>query len=444
MKVRITAAPSRELVRRLGLLDLTSIVIGTMIGSAIFLVPSTIAQNVHSGPVILAMWLLAGVASMLGGLAYAELGAMMPESGGQYVYLREAWGPLWGFLCGWTFFLVARSGATAAVASGFATYLSQLIPMPAAVSRMLAAALILVLALVNCRGLKLGVAVQNVFTVLKLLGLLLLAGSAFLGSSLAPAQPAASSPDWSAAQLGAALVACIFAYNGWFVVGMVGGEVKDPQRNLPRATILGVTAVTLIYFLVNLSYFRTLSIGEIASAGRVADAAATRSMGAAGSSLIALTILASTLGTTNSTILTASRLYFAQARDGLFFKQFGNVHPAFETPHISLVGSGIWSAILAVSGSYAQLVSYATFIFWILYGVTVAGLIVLRRTRPEAPRPYRMSGYPVTPVLFIGVAGWVAVSAFLSAPMTSAAGVLILVAGVPAFYLWRRFARSSD
>jgi APA family basic amino acid/polyamine antiporter len=422
----------------LGLLDSTSIVVGTMIGSAIFLVPSTIAQNIHSVPLILAMWFLAGVASMFGALAYAELGAMMPVSGGQYVYLTQAWGPLWGFLCGWSFFLVARSGATAAIATGFATYLSQLVPMSTTASRGTAAALILALTFVNYRGIRLGATVQNIFTSLKLLGLLLLIGSTLLAAGLPMSSQPVANQELSLARFGAAMVACIFAYNGWFVIGMVGGEITRPKRNLPRAIILGVSLVTALYLLVNLGYLRTLTISEIAGAQRVAETAAIRSMGALGSTFVALTILASTFGAANSTIMTAPRVYFAQARDGLFFKPFGNIHPIFETPYISLLGSGVWSAILALTGSYSQLVSYATFMFFVFYGMTVAGLIVLRRSHPAADRPYRMFGYPITPVLFIGIAGSITVFAFISAPVTSTIGLLILLAGVPAYYIWVR------
>jgi basic amino acid/polyamine antiporter, APA family len=364
----------------------------------------------------------------------------MPASGGQYVYLREAWGSLWGFLCGWSFFLVARSGATAAVAAGFATYFSQFVPMSAAASRGLAAVLILALTLVNYRGVRLSARVQNVFTTLKLLGLLVLIGSAFLGSGPVLSQQLVQAQDLSASQFGSAMIACIFSYNGWLAIGMVGGEIKDPQRNLPRAIILGVAVVTMVYILTNIAYFRTLTVSEIAGTERVAEAAATRTMGTTGSTLVALTILVSTFGATNSTIMSGSRIYFAQARDGLFFKPFGNIHPAFETPHISLLGSGIWSAILALTGSYSQLVSYATCTFWILYGVTVAGVMALRRRQPDAVRPYRMFGYPVTPVLFIVVAGGVVIFSFLSAPLASTIGLSILIAGVPAYYAWRHLA----
>jgi len=219
------------------------------------------------------------------------------------------------------------------------------------------------------------------------------------------------------------------------------GEIKDPQRNLPRSIILGTAVVTLVYLLANIGYLRTLTIAEIAGTERVAATAAARTMGSIGSAFVALTILVSTFGTTNGNIMTAPRICFAQARDGLFFRRFGDIHPAFETPHISILGQGIWAAILALTGSYSQLVSYAMFTFWIFYGMTVAGLIVLRRKCPDAPCPYRMFGYPVTPVLFVGIAGWVVIFAFISSPLTSTIGLSILLTGVPAYYVWRRWSR---
>src|SRR5712692_1866011 len=441
MSMPVATTIGRELPRRLGLLDATNIVVGTMIGSAIFLVPNTIAQNVPSVSLILAIWLLAGVLSFFGALAYAELGAMMPATGGQYVYLRTAWGPLWGFLCGWNFFLAARSGATAAVAAGFSIYLSYFVSMPPALSRALAAALILALTLVNYRGVRLRATVQNIFTILKVLGLVMLIGSMFVTGGRGIPQPPLQPSALSAAHLATAMIACFWAYNGWVAISLVGGEIKDPQRNLPRSIILGTAVVTLVYLLANIGYLRTLTIAEIAGTERVAATAAARTMGSIGSAFVALTILVSTFGTTNGNVMTAPRIYFAQAREGLFFRRFGDIHPAFQTPHISILGQGIWAAILALTGSYTQLVSYAMFTFWIFYGMTVAGLIVLRRKCPDAPRPYRMFGYPVTAVLFVGIALWLVISAVISAPVTSAVGVLILGTGVPAYYIWRRWSR---
>lgn len=438
-----TAVEPRGLPRRLGLVDATSIVVGTMIGSAIFIVPSAVAQGMPSTPWILGMWLAAGVLSMFGALAYAELGAMMPETGGQYVYLREAWGPLWGFLCGWTFFLAARSGGTASVAAGFAIYLGYFVPMPVWGARLVAAGLILLLTAVNVRGVRVGAGVQNVFTGLKVAGLaVIIAGAFAMGRE--PVWQEASTPfDLSLGSIGAALIPCLWAYNGWYAVSLVGGEIRNPQRNIPRAVLFGTGAVTLMYLLANAGYLRTLTVAEIAGAERVASASAVRSMGAVGSAIVAATILMSTFGTVNGNTLTAPRIYFAQARDGLFFRAFGKVHPVFETPYVAIIGQGIWCAVLALTGSYAQLIAYATITFWIFYAMTAAGLLMLRRTRPDAARPYRMWGYPVTPVLFIAVAMMVVVAGFVAAPATSAIGVGIVAAGVPAYYMWRRAAATD-
>ncbi len=363
---------------------------------------------------------------------------MMPATGGQYVYLRTAWGPLWGFLCGWTFFLAARSGGTASLAAAFSIYLAQFIPMPSAYSRMVAAALILFLTFVNYRGVRLGATVLNIFTALKVVGLVtLIIGTLTMGEQDVFQEPVQSAPV-SVAGLASAIVACMWAYNGWFAVSLIAGEVKDPQRNLPRALMIGTTFVIGVYFLANVGYLKSLTVPEIAGSTRVGATAAERVMGGIGSTFVALTILVSTFGTANATIMAAPRLYFAQARDGLFFRSFARIHPAFQTPHISILGQGIWAAILALTGSYQQLIAYASFTFWIFYGMTVAGLIVLRQKQPDAPRPYRMFGYPATAILFVVMAGWMVVSAVISSPRTSAIGTLILASGVPAYYLWRR------
>jgi amino acid transporter len=276
-----------------------------------------------------------------------------------------------------------------------------------------------------------------VFTFLKVLGLMALIGSTLGGASNHGPTAAAPYAGFSVAHFGTALVACLWAYNGWFTISLVGGEIRNPQRNLPRSIVLGTVLVTLVYALANWGYLRTMSLAEIAGADRVAAAAASRTMGAVGAAFVAIIIAISTLATTNANTLTGSRLYFAQARDGLWFRRFGEVHPAFETPHIALVGQGIWTAILALSGSYLQLISYATITFWIFYAMTIAGLMMLRRKTPEALRPYRMFGYPVTAVLFLAVSGGIVISACISAPAPSAAGIFIVASGVPAYYLWR-------
>jgi APA family basic amino acid/polyamine antiporter len=426
-----------QLPRKLGLFDSTAIVIGTMVGSAIFLVPNSIAQNLPSAPMILSAWVIAGVLSALGALAYAELGAMMPATGGQYVFLRESFGPMGGFLCGWSFFLAARSGGIAVVAVGFSIYLSYFVPLTPLLSKVVSVGLILFLSWVNYRGIRVGATVQNVFTSLKVLGLALLIGSAFLSPAHAPSPAPAAAASFSLSQFGVAMIACLWAYNGWFAISLVAGEVRNPQRNLPLSLMLGVTAVIALYLLANLGYLRVFTIPEIAASERVASAAAQLTMGHLGAVLVSLTILISMFGTTNGNIMTASRLYFAQARDGLFFEKFGFVHPKFETPAVSILGQGIWSSLLAVSGSYEVLFSYSTFTFWIFYAMTVAGVLILRRKYPDMPRPYKMWGYPVTPLIFVAVATWFVVNTLVSRPGPSVIGLAMIGSGVPAYYAWR-------
>ncbi len=277
--------------------------------------------------------------------------------------------------------------------------------------------------------------VQNVFTSLKVLGVAALIVSAFLspGHADSPAPPAV----FSLSHFGVAMIACLWAYNGWFAISLVAGEVRNPQRNLPLSLMIGVGLVIGLYLLANIGYLRVLTIPEISAAERVASATAQITMGRVGAVLVSLTIMVSMFGTVNGNTMTASRLYFAQARDGLFFEKFGYVHPRFETPAVSILGQGIWSALLALSGSYEVLFSYSTFTFWIFYAMTVAGVIVLRRRRPDLPRPYKMWGYPVTPLIFVGVAAWFVGNTLISRPGPSLVGIGMIASGVPAYYAWR-------
>ena len=239
------------------------------------------------------------------------------------------------------------------------------------------------------------------------------------------------------------MIATLWAYNGWFAISLVAGEIRNPERNIPLSIIVGVTVVIAIYLLANLGYLRILPVPVLANTERVASTVAERAMGPAGAALVALTILISMFGTTNGNIMTAPRLYFAQANDGLFFEKFGAVHPRFETPGFAIVGQGMWSAVLALSGSYEVLFSYSTFTFWVFYGMTVAGVIVLRRRRPDLQRPYRMWGYPVTPVVFVVVATWFVGNTLVSRPGPSMVGSLIILSGVPAYYAWRRMSQKK-
>ncbi len=429
---------SQELSRRLGLWDSAAIVVGTIIGSGVFIVPGSIARDLPSGEWMLGIWLAAGALSLCGALAFAELGAMLPHSGGQYVYLREAYSPLWGFLFSWVLLLVVRSGSTATLAVGFSIYLGYFLPLSPLLERLSAAAVILLLTAVNYRTLIGGVLVQNVTTILKVAGVLLVAIAA-LADRVQPAVESIAAPSgFGASAVGSAMIACLWAYNGWYQAGFVGGEIKNPQRNLPLGLGAGVGVVMLLYLLANVAYMNVLTVEEIAATDRVAAVVAERVFGAAGGTIISATILISIFGALNSGILAGPRVYFAQARDGLFFRQFAEVHPRFGTPALAVLLQGVWAAMLSLSGSYVGLFSFAMFAAWIFYGLAVLGVIVLRIKRPEWERPYRMWGYPVTPLLFTLASLWLVGNTLVDKPLPSLAGLGLIASGLPVYFWCRR------
>jgi APA family basic amino acid/polyamine antiporter len=431
--------PAAELPRKLGLIDATAILVGTTIGSAIFIVPNTVARNLPSVGLIFLVWSVTGLLSFFGALAYAELGAMMPSTGGHYIYLREAYGPLAGFLSGWASFLIMQSGSAATLAAGFSIYLAYFIPLSPFEAKLASVLLIATLTLVNYRGVRLGAGVQKFFTSLKLAGLGVIVISALLSPrhvDSAAAAPVTGGFSWSS--FGVAMIACLWAYEGWNCVSFVAGEVKRPERNMLLALALGTGTLVAVYLTANAAYLHVLSVPQIAAADRVAARSAEITMGAIGGTLVSLTILLSIIGAENGSLLTSARIYFAQARDGLFFKQVGRVHPRFETPHVSIAVQGVWTAILAISGSYERLFSYVIFAAWIFYGMSVLGVVVLRYKAPSMPRPYKMWGYPVTPLMFAAVAFWFVINTIITTPVPSLIGLAIVAAGVPVYYIWRK------
>jgi APA family basic amino acid/polyamine antiporter len=437
----ITVTATAHLPRKLGLLDATCIVIGTTIGAGIFLVPSSIARELPSMKLILAIWVVTGVISYFGALAYAELGAMMPRSGGQYVYLYEAYGPFTAFLCGWSSLLVIQSGSIATVAVGFNIYLSFLIPGIPGPSRWAPGALIALLTFINYRGIKAAAITQNVLTFLKVGGLGLLIASAFLNKAPASFEWTSALNALSVRQVVFVMVASFVAYDGWQYLALVAGEVRDPQRNFPLSLGLGVGAVILIYLLANLAYMKVLTLHEIAAAQRVATTAAERSMGVLGAATVTLTIVLSSAGAANGAIMTSPRIYFAQARDGLFFQKLAEIHPRFETPSFSILVQGAWTTLLALSGSYEMLFSYVMFASWFFHGMTVFGVLILRRKRPDLERPYKMWGYPLAPLLFVGFALWFVLNTLIIRPSSSLIGSLIITSGVPVYWAWQSAMR---
>jgi APA family basic amino acid/polyamine antiporter len=426
-----------QLPRTLGLLDSLSIVIGIVIGGGIFLVPNLIAQNLPSAFWILAIWVFAGVVSFFGGLACAELGAAMPATGGQYVYLREAYGPMAGFLCGWTNFLVSRGAQSAWLAVVLVIYISYFHPFGPVASKAIAVGAIAIFTYVNYRGVSLGALVQKCFTLAKLVGILIIVGSAWL-LTMPAAAVAPNTHNITSSSFGVALIACLLGYDGWVQMSFVAGEIKNPKRNILLALAFGIAAVAAVYLLANMAYLRVLSIPEIAASAHVGADAAERALGPRGGTLVSIIILLSIIGSLNGAILTCPRVYFAQAQDGLFFRRFGEVHPRYQTPHFAILAQGVWAAVLIVSGSYETLIDYAMFAIWFSYVFTVAAVLVLRRTQPDLPRPYRMWGYPVTPLLFLGVAIWFLGNMLVTRPGPSLAALGLIAAGLPVYFLWKR------
>ena len=442
-QTRSDVQPS-DLPRQLGVWDASSLVVGTVIGAGIFLVPSIMARHLPSATAILAVWVVGGVLSYFGALAYAELGAMFPATGGQYVFIREAFGKPLAFLCGWTLFLVVMPGQIAALAIGFATYLGTFVHLNGVGGRLIAVGLIAIFTFVNYRGLTLGSLVQNVFTVLKLAGIAVLVGAAFLSRHPSQLHFAATRSDFNPTQFGLALAAALVAYDGWNNLSFVNGEILNTKRTIPRALGLGVAFCAVVYVVVTSAYMRVLPVSELAASPHVGTEVAAHVLGAGGVVFLTIAILISILGSTNGNILAAPRLYFAQAEDGLFFSRFATVHPRFKTPSFSILMQGIWASLLALTGSYELVVTYAIFCAWVFYLFVVLGLIVLRWRKPSYPRPYRMWGYPVTPLLFAAVTVWFLVNSLIGNPVPSFTGLAILAAGIPVYFLWRRLPHTLN
>lgn len=442
-----SAVTSQEtgLRRELGLASCTLMVVGGIIGSGIFFTPAEVARALPNGTWILAVWAIGGVVALAGALAFAELGAMMPDAGGGYVYIREAFGPLAAFLCGWMTLLLISTGALAAVAMGFAGYVERYVDLGAVGGRLgMAALTILILGITNYLGLKPGAAVQNALTVAKIVALagLIVAGLALWTSVGAPI-PVASAPAPRASLLAgfaAAFVAVLFTIGGWQQLNMVAGEIKRPEWTIPRALTLGILIVIAIYLGANAVYVHVLGRDGLAASSAVAADTAVRLIGPAGGTLITIGAMLSILGFVNVALLGNSRMPYAMARDGMFLSAAGKIHPHFGTPHVAIAIMVVWSLLLlfGTRGDLGKLLSGVVFADWIFFGLGGASVFVLRRTRPNAVRPYRSLGYPVLPALFVIAAGVGIVSSYVAAPKMSLFGTALLASGAIAYIIARK------
>lgn len=444
-----------ELKRDLGPWTAASIVVGTVIGSGIFLVPQDMINAVGRPGMVFFIWVFGGLLSLAGALTYSELAAAMPEAGGEYNYLTEAYGPMWGFIYSWTQMWVAKSGSIASLGTGFYLYLATFfpaldkvfytVPLPIGPNfaplqlrygQLFAMALILSLAWLNYYGVKLGGNVQLAVTVAKvgLIAFVIIAGLAWgtpHGASL-PVLASASSGFF------VALVGALWAYDGWNNVSMVASEVRNPQRNLPRALIWGTVSVIAIYLLTNAAYFHVLTAAEVGATPRVAAEMMSRIFHGPGAAAVSIAAMISIFAALNGSILTGARVPYAAARDGLFIPAIARVHPKYHTPGVSILALSAWSALLLLSGHYKELYTCVIFASWILYGMTTAAVIVLRKKRPDMPRPYRTLGYPWVPILFVLVAAVLVLSTLKDSPRESIMGIGLIVLGLPFYFYWKR------
>ncbi len=495
---------SPRMIESIGLFSAITLVVGSMVGSGIFIVDSDIARGTDSPALFLAAWVITGIMTLIGALSYGELAAMMPKAGGQYVYLRESLGPLWGFLYGWTFFLVIQTGTIAAVCVAFAKFLGVFVPAVSSThwlwhiahvppirlgpmvlgnmeigistANLVAIAVVLLLAAINILGMKLGVLVQNIFTVAKALSLAALIllgftvgrnsiavaanfgthGSAFFRNAgwsvLHPVQVGVQGPIALVGPiviLAIVQVGSLFSSDSWNNVTFTAAETRNPRRTIPLSLALGTGFVLTVYFLASAAYLMVLPLHgdphgatiaargiQFASEDRVGTAVLEQMFPSIGGYLMAAAILVSTFGCANGLTLAGARVYYAMARDGLFFKSVGNLHPHFRTPVAGLIVQALWATLLCISGSYSQLLDYIIFAALCFYFLTILGLFVLRFKQPDAPRPYKAFGYPFLPALYLVMATGICAALLRYKPQFTWPGLILVLLGIPVYFFW--------
>jgi APA family basic amino acid/polyamine antiporter len=460
------ASATRELVRALSLRDAIALVL-TVIGTGVFLKTAPMAQLVGSPSRVLLVWLAAGILSLAGALTYAELGAMIPEAGGDYVFLREAYGGMIAFLFGWTNLVLIATGGVAAVSTGLVSFLSSFVPLDAVwatrdfhllgqvvhwrlgIQQLVAVAVIILFSAINARGVTAGARVQWLATVGKLGGIAIIVLGAFLLSRAGSWQhlraPATAGIVGGTSAFGAAMLAALWAYQGWANVAMVAGEIEKPERNVPRALIFGMLIVIVVYLVTNVAYFYALPFSEVLTSNSTAyrDALPVAAKAAStffryGPQLVSIAFIISVIGTLNGIILMNARVPFAMARDGLFFRHLGDLSPTTNAPVVAIWVQGIWASVLALSGTFDQITTSVMFALWIFFALAGSSLFVLRHKLPAAPRRYRTPGYPVVPILFVLVAIWLVINSVKAYPVESGAGLFLIALGLPFFFFFRR------
>jgi APA family basic amino acid/polyamine antiporter len=452
----VSTVESPRLERSIGLIGAMSLVMGSVIGSAVFLTTGIMAQRMPSPGLLLLAWIVGGGLALAGGLTCAELSAMYPQSGGWYVFLNEAYGPVWGFLFGWAGMLVILTGSLAAVAAGFAEYFSYFfpslstsrilfsLPMPwgmlnISAGQFVAAASIAILGAVNYVGVRMGNALQSVFTVIKIAGI---AAIPILAFSFHPARPnftlLTANVEHPLSSFGVTMIAVLWAYSGWDYLCFASGEIKDPNRNLPRALILGILTLILLYVAINVAYLFALRLDQMLGVERIAEKAVGALIGSAGAAVVAAGVMISCFGCNASCVIPVSRVCYALSEGGLFFKAPSSVHARYRTPHVAITGTCAWAALLTLTGTYEQLYTYVVFtalLFNVAGGMTI---FKLRRIKPHLPRPYKTFGYPFVPAVFVLSTGVLLINTLFERPVESFSGLGLVALGLPAYWYWNR------
>jgi basic amino acid/polyamine antiporter, APA family len=437
-------SPADHGLRRvLRLRDLVLLILGTVIGSGIFLVPGVVLKDVgNSLPLALSVWLLGGVLSLLGALTYGELSATRPEAGGLYIYIRDCFGRFPAFLFGWVLFFVVSTGSVATLAVAFSSYLGQFYPLGFWSARLISLAMIAVIALVNVRGTRQSADLQNLATAVKILAIVAMGALLlWLGNNLHAVSTDCGAPVLFSSKLsgiGLAMISVLWAYEGWQYCTFSAGETVNPSRDFPLAFLVGVTSLIVVYIFANLGYVAALGPAGVAGSTRVAAAALSTAVSPAFAKAVALVILVSIFSAAHSITLTSPRVYYAMAKDGLFFRRLAEIHPRFGTPAFAIATTAFWASVLTITGTFEQLLTYVVFVGWIFYALAAASIFVYRRRSQGEPLAYRVPGYPWTPLAFIATVCAFVVNTIVAQPARAAIGIGVVLAGAPAYFIWRK------